>query len=127
MDDFQIHPRGGESVQFAVKCSLVPDKENFGSGLAGGLNRSGDDHGRTEIASMASTAITVLLLLIGGLLLDDLTTAVGAAAGAGSVGNRGGSAGAVHNGGGGHAIVGPAHTLLGMRLLILLYGHDGTP
>ena len=60
-------------------------------------------------------------------LLDDLTTAVGAAAGAGSVGNRGGSAGAVHNGGGGHAIVGPAHTLLGMRLLILLYGHDGTP
>ena len=51
MDDFQIHPRGGESVQFAVKCSLVPDKENFGSGLAGGLNRSGDDHGRTEIAS----------------------------------------------------------------------------
>ena len=51
MDDFQIHPRGGESVQFAVKCSLVPDKENFGSGLAGGLNRSGDDHGRTKIAS----------------------------------------------------------------------------
>lgn len=76
---------------------------------------------------MASTAITVLLLLIGGLLFNDLTTAVGAAAGAGSVGNRGGSAGAIHNGGGGHAIVRPAHTLLGMGLLILLYGHDGTP